>query len=485
MTITRIIQREFIVQSGTGTIGRYQVTMPFRANITVHAWGGGGGGGGDDTGSPWGGTGAHGLYNTTNLVVNKGDLLEVFVGKGGLGGGSINGSSPGGSGGPSRTNVNGNNAFSFNGGTGGTSGSIPSGGAGGGGGGASGVILNNVPVLVAGGGGGAGGAGDGGASQGQITIASINNNAMNNLIFIRSSNYNINGRDWTANYFIVVGSRRNSIERGHNLAVINASTLALESYNVYDTWGNPTGSGLEQALNAVGTGKIIVLFNADACSLTSTARNILQTKYGSPQTATWTKVRRSHAFIGIAGASFVPIEAFSDSSVVEVSRPFSGIVVTDYRGENGQSKGNANGGAGGAGGGGYPGGQGGAIVSGDSSAYAGQCGGNFPLFSATTGTNTPYYKTGFSAGGARPGGNGQNGRVFLLIEPIGLASVKVAGEWKQVPETFVKVDGTWRDIDTIYIKINDSWKEIGGAGQGDIALPGATDNYGISTRSYS
>jgi hypothetical protein len=167
-----------------------------------------------------------------------------------------------------------------------------------------------------------------------------------------------------------------------------------------------------------------------------------------------------------------------------ISKNAIGAAGSDYRGENGQTKGGDGGGAGG-GGGGYPGGQGGAAFGGDASGFAGQCGGNYPVFSATTGTNTPYYKSGFGAGGSRGGGTGQNGRVVLLIEPQSLVSVKVAGEWKQVQEAFVKVSGAWKDIDTIYIKINDSWKEITGTGQSDVTLVGSTNSYGISTRSYS
>lgn len=470
---------------GTATFGRYQVTMPFRANITAYAWGAGGGGGGMDAGTI-GGIGAPGLYNTAFFQVERGDSLEVFVGSGGNGGSSNSGGAPGGPAGPSRTLINGDSTKSFNGGAGTAAGPSPYSGGGGGGGGASGVLVNNVPVLVAGGGAGGGGAGNDGNGSAQYARrdASINNNAMDNKIFVRSSNYNINHRDWTANYFILTGTRRNSIERGHNLAVINASTLALESYNVYDTWANPGGSGLDAALNAVGTGKIIVLFNADAGAITSTTRNILITKFGATQTATWTYTRRSHAFIGIAGASFTPIEAFSDSSPVEISRPFPVASVTDYRGENGQSKGGDGGGAGG-GGGGYPGGQGGAVFPGDASGYAGECGGNYPIFSATTGTGTAYYKSGYAGGGNRGGGGGQSGRVVLLIEPISLMSVKVSDSWKQINEGFVKVSGSWRDIDTVYIKIDDAWREVSGAGQGDLALTGNTQNYGTSSRSYS
>lgn len=161
----------------------------------------------------------------------------------------------------------------------------------------------------------------------------------------------------------------------------------------------------------------------------------------------------------------------------------TGAAGTDYRGENGQAKGGDGGGAGG-GGGGYPGGQGGAVAGGDASGFAGQCGGNFPVFGASTGINSPYYKSGFAGGGARGGGNGQNGRVVLLIEPNALMATKVAGSWREINQTFVKVAGSWKNIDKIYVKIGDSWKQISGVGQGDITFNTNTADYGISSRSY-
>lgn len=322
------------------TIGRYQLSMPFRANITIHAWGAGGGGGGMDAGT-FGGLGSPGLYNTRTFQVNKGDLLEVFVGSGGNGAGSNSASAPGGAPGESRISLNGDTTKSFNGGSGTSAGPVPYSGGGGGGGGASGALVNNSPVLVAGGGGGGGGAGNDGNASDKF-------------------------------------SRRDA-------------------------------------------------------AITKNA-------------------------IGSAGS--------------------------DYRGENGQSKGGDGGGAGG-GGGGIPGGQGGPVAGGDASGFAGQCGGNFPVFSATTGTNTSFYRSGFSDGGARGGGNGQDGRVVLLIEPLALNSVKVSGDWKQIQEAFVKISGSWKEVGSIFVKVNDSWKEVNGSGQGDIELVENALLYGTSARGFS
>jgi hypothetical protein len=161
-----------------------------------------------------------------------------------------------------------------------------------------------------------------------------------------------------------------------------------------------------------------------------------------------------------------------------------GAAGSDYRGENGQAKGGDGGGAGG-GGGGYPGGQGGAVVGGDASGFAGQCGGNFPLFAPSTGTSAPNYKAGFSAGGARGGGSGQNGRVVLDILPIGQLSVKIANQWKQIDNSFVKIGGTWKTIDKIFVKVNDSWKEVKNSGEGSFAFTQDSSLYGFVARSFS
>ena len=162
----------------------------------------------------------------------------------------------------------------------------------------------------------------------------------------------------------------------------------------------------------------------------------------------------------------------------------NGASGSDYRGENGETKGGDGGGAGG-GGGGYPGGQGGAVYPGDASGFCGQCGGNLPVYAASTGTGTKYYQAGYAAGGARGGGNGQDGRVVLEIEPVGLTSIKVSGEWKQISESFVKVSGSWKPVTDIFVKINDSWRTVENSGLNDIDLVGDSTNYGAVSRGFS
>jgi hypothetical protein len=201
----------------------------------------------------------------------------------------------------------------------------------------------------------------------------------------------------------------------------------------------------------------------------------------------------------------------------------------DNRGENGRDVGsNDIGGGGGGGGGGYPGGQGGmSRGSLDSlgfhygyrplggTGFHGKCGGNYPAYSASTGAGTLYYDARYGQGGAGglgssligyststsgapfrgtggptfsdpgPGQSGTDGRVVLIMEPIGLSSVKVGGEWRQITEVFYKVGGVYKDINAIFIKINDEWKPIEGGGGATPNISKDSGDYGLDNRNYS
>ena len=180
-----------------------------------------------------------------------------------------------------------------------------------------------------------------------------------------------------------------------------------------------------------------------------------------------------------------------------------GATPSDYRGMNGQDKGQTDGGGGGAGGGGYPGGTGGQInritntttqrggevsITGsipDIPADPGKTGGNLPANSASTGIGTLYYKSGVAGGGSSGGGNGQDGLIVLEIEPVGLASTKVGGQWKQVTEAFVKVSGAWKNVSEMQVKVDGKWSKIEAAGQTEGTLPSISGDYGTVVREYS
>lgn len=184
-----------------------------------------------------------------------------------------------------------------------------------------------------------------------------------------------------------------------------------------------------------------------------------------------------------------------------ISNNVIGATPSDYRGMNGLDK-VGDGGGGGAGGGGYPGGTGGktnsifhqTLVRGsvqssfsirDLPADPGKTGGNLPANSASTGVGTLYYKSGFAGGGSSGSGNGQDGLVVLEIEPVGLASTKVGGQWKQVTEAFVKVGGAWKNVSEMQVKVDGKWSKIEAAGQTEGTLPSISGNYGTVVREYS
>jgi hypothetical protein len=500
---------------GTATVGRYQVTMPFRANITAHAWGAGAGAGGLD--SIEGGRGSPGLYNTNYFEVEQGAVVEVFVGSGGQPAAPTvkrQGSTAGGAGGSARVNVNGVATQSFNGGTGGRAGPGGWSGGGGGGGGASGVLVNGVPAIVAGGGGGGGGGGNfsfpGPRQSGDITKNAIGGYAIGTkaLDITNSASYTLNAGaqvnvhtnfstlpappSITETSQVIVFGWGSIPANAQTRTITTNSKINLSSSNVLtfyvnkgteSDWGQIPDSGEFLRLEYSVNGSTWV-------EITTVPVNVVRNTWliRSPQIPQGAKVT------GGVFLRFRQVTQASSSTGKRDTWAISGIWVgsltLDYRGESGSSKGvnegSADGGGGGGGGGGYPGGQGGGTPGGDIPGESGQCGGNFPdNVGATTGTNRPYYKSGYAGGSNPPNGVGQNGRVFLLIEPIGLVSVKVAEEWRQSQQAFVKVDGTWRDIDAIYIKIADTWREINGSGQGDVALVGNSQSYGASVRSYS
>ncbi|MEI8201381.1 MAG: glycine-rich domain-containing protein [Bacteroidota bacterium] len=142
-------------------------------SITVKAWGAGGGGGGHD--GRFGGNGGGGAFVKSNIPVNPGEVLTLYVGGGGTFGVGCNSNSGHGTGG-----------FGFGtGGNGGDPGPCGCSGAGGGGGGGSAVVHGITPLLVAAGGGGGGGAGNdvdaGNGGGGNVNGYGTNNSSGGNF----------------------------------------------------------------------------------------------------------------------------------------------------------------------------------------------------------------------------------------------------------------------------------------------------------------
>lgn len=220
-------------------------------------------------------------------------------------------------------------------------------------------------------------------------------------------------------------------------------------------------------------------------------------------------------------------QGFGDSNAA-ITKNAIGDTPGDNRGENGRDvEAQGIGGGGGGGGGGYPGGQGGMRRSaadslgfhygwrpGGGTGFHGKCGGNYPVYPASTGAGTLYYDARYGRGGAgglgtaligfnsgssgapfrgapvpvysepQPGQSGTDGRVVLIVQPTGLMSVKAGGQWRPISNVYYKVSGTWKSVTELFYKDGDNWKQISGGG----LIPTATENttdYGTNIRPYS
>ena len=181
---------------------------------------------------------------------------------------------------PTLTNIGG-----FTGGNGGTG----RGGGAGGGGGASGYTE----------------AGGSGGGQGLISVIGS--------VFAQSSDYN-GTRDPNNSYISINGTRINyGFGRGHTVAVINPSTLGLESIRTYDTYGQGSDP-LYSALVAIPDGKVVVIASFDATSFYSDVRNYVNTVFRCSRSETWSSIRRSHIIIGIKNTTTFPVEVIQDST---------------------------------------------------------------------------------------------------------------------------------------------------------------------------
>jgi len=217
-------------------------------------------------------------------------------------------------------------------------------------------------------------------------------------------------------------------------------------------------------------------------------------------------------------ADSIQTGTFGDSNA-NINKNATGSTTGDNRGENGKglASTDGSGGGGGGGGGGYPGGQGGLdrgsltqplSVGGyyrGGTGFCGECGGNFPIFEATTGSDTLYYNSSYGKGGAggrgaayntrtgdrvvsivsaELGESGTDGRVVLIINGSGFSSIKVANQWREITQAFVKSGNVWKEITNLHIKRNDVWVPISGGGVYPNINNIASD-YGLSIRSWS
>jgi hypothetical protein len=105
------------------------------------------------------------------------------------------------------------------------------------------------------------------------------------------------------------------------------------------------------------------------------------------------------------------------------------------------------------------------------------------------GKDNPYYQPGTALGG-QVSGNGSNGFAALVFNPIAeykaSSAVKIAGNWKQVTNSYVKVSGEWKNILKTYVKVNGTWRPVESAADLSLAeFTSVSDNFGVSARTFS
>lgn len=153
---------------------------------------------------------------------------------------------------------------------------------------------------------------------------------------------------------------------------------------------------------------------------------------------------------------------------------------------NGQDGGSnvSDGGGGGGGGGGYGGGNGGLPVYYDQGAGAGSAAGN--LGDTTVEPTGRFPGVASAYGSVGQGGlvsaAGTNGLAAFSFDISGL-SVKDAGVWKEVEDTYVKHNGSWSLVQEIYIKQNGQWVSVDGTENTAPIFVPATGTFGVSSRS--
>ena len=92
--------------------------------------------------------------------------------------------------------------------------------------------------------------------------------------------------------------------RGHFIGVIDCKTMQFKYEGSADTYGTPESADAvwTAAINAAGQNDIIVAISYDATSLTSSARNSINSCGGNG--STWTSARIAHTFIGKKGIGY-------------------------------------------------------------------------------------------------------------------------------------------------------------------------------------
>ena len=142
------------------------------------------------------------------------------------------------------------------------------------------------------------------------TVMNING-SNEKSITVQSTHFNMVGpSQWgSLDSYVSVGTSRvkpSSFGRGHTMVVFNPTTLELESCDTYDTWGGTNNRitaipAFIAKLNALATGKLVVITSYDAISMRSELVSTLNTILGSKDTTSFETnnvgVSRQHCII--------------------------------------------------------------------------------------------------------------------------------------------------------------------------------------------
>lgn len=157
-------------------------------------------------------------------------------------------------------------------------------------------------------------------------------------------------------------------------------------------------------------------------------------------------------------------------------------------GETGQSV-PGDGGGGGGGAGGYRGGNGGAYRENvyDGGGLAGVGGSSLGTFTLQTydqtpaGEGTPYWNSAYGRGGLANVYDSTNGRAVLEFY-TGSVSVKDAGIWQSVQNTWIKNGGVWNQVKATYVKTGGAWKNLSRIAP--ISFSPVSGKFGVQSRVF-
>ncbi len=154
--------------------------------------------------------------------------------------------------------------------------------------------------------------------QGDYTTLPTNPVSASNpsgVVNVQASNYN-QTTDPLNSFIKLDGTKLSySPSRGHTVAVIDPTTLDVESINTYDTY--LSGSNiLTSVLTAVDDGKLIAISSYDATAFNQSTRSYVNSIFGLTNTNTWSASRVAHIIVGLKNSNITGYESISTTEII-------------------------------------------------------------------------------------------------------------------------------------------------------------------------